>query len=93
MKRLGKKPPKNWKEMLVNTLATPGRFARGGDRTQARGAKQQAIVEYLEQQAEAAGPELGSDTVADDCIRDVAQRWQCPTPKERRCCIVRCDRW
>ena len=70
---------KGWKDSLIRSLCAPGRFAHGGDRTRARGAKQQAIVEYVEQQAEAAGQELGSDTVADVCIHDVAQRWKCPT--------------
>ena len=79
--RLGRKVTNQWRRHLVHALSTPGRFQRGGDRTRARGAKQQAIVEYVEQQAEAAEPELASDTVADVCIRDVAQRWQCPTPE------------
>ena len=43
--RIGKKLPKQWRHHLVHALSTPGRFQRGGDRTRARGAKQQAIVE------------------------------------------------
>ena len=68
--RLGRKLPKQWRHHLVHALSRAGRFQRGGDRTRARGVKQQA---------EAAGQELGSDTVADVCIHDVAQRWKCPT--------------
>ena len=79
--RLGKKLPKQWRHHLVHALSTPGRFQQCGDQARARGAKQQAIVEYVEHKAKAAGPELSSDTVADVCIHDVAQRWRSPTPE------------
>ena len=72
----------HWKLRLIGALHTTGRFVHGGDRTSTRfrGAKQQAIVEYVEKETAAAPLVEDDDTVVDRCLDRVERQWKVADP-------------